>query len=414
MLKELCSVCNYSDDGFIGIQFQDGVPHVSFPRGYSLSENDDNIRKDILSLIAVLQRFSKHREGKNISGVGETRISFPILAYQYLIQDFITHGYYSEREVKHTLSDHGKINWKRTIQQVRPQIDNDNVVYLDFVTKRSINSTNIITRIHEYCVYESFSKLGWLFLSTGYLPQKPRIKFNRRMFLSTLNDALKNTYNSEKKRLFSCMIDVVNNIEENSLCSNFQFGVSRFEYVWENIIDYVFGENNKEVFFPHAKWHIIQGSRVESSALEPDTIMMLNGKIFILDAKYYKFGVTGNALHLPATASIQKQITYGDYIAKCQFADRNNIYNAFVMPFEADFGEEPLKFVSVGTADWIDYSDATENYKYVLGILLDTKYLISTYTRHSGREILRASQLIIESLQMFRTGNNNTLSQGIR
>lgn len=402
MLKECCSVCNFADDSFIGVRFQDGLPQVSFPRGYKLSEDDDAVRKDILGLITVLQRFSNQREGQNRIGDGADQTSFPILSYQYVIKDFIAHGYYTEREVEYRLNDSGKINWKRTIQQVQPQVDNGNVVYLNFITKRSINKTSILTKIHEFCVYESFSKLGWLYLSTSYLPKKFSLRFNKKMFLATLNDALKNTFNSDKKLLFSSMIEIVNCVEEQADLNNYQFGISRFEYVWENLIDYVFGESNKDIYFPHAKWHIIAGCRTESSALEPDTVMKHDGKFFILDAKYYRFGITGLSSHLPATSSIQKQITYGDYIAARHFADSNDIYNAFVMPYAAREGDEPLKFVSVGTADWVEYSPETENYKYVLGILLDTKHIMQTYTRHNGREILNMSQLIMDSIQSYR------------
>ena len=402
MLKECCSVCNFADDSFIGVRFQDGLPQVSFPRGYKLSEDDDAVRKDILGLITVLQRFSNQREGQNRIGDGADQTSFPILSYQYVIKDFIAHGYYTEREVEYRLNDSGKINWKRTIQQVQPQVDNGNVVYLNFITKRSINKTSILTKIHEFCVYESFSKLGWLYLSTSYLPKKFSLRFNKKMFLATLNDALKNTFNSDKKLLFSSMIEIVNCVEEQADLNNYQFGISRFEYVWENLIDYVFGESNKDIYFPHAKWHIIAGCRTESSALEPDTVMKHDGKFFILDAKYYRFGITGLSSHLPATSSIQKQITYGDYIAARHFADSNDIYNAFVMPYAAREGDEPLKFVSVGTADWVEYSPETENYKYVLGILLDTKHIMQTYTRHNGREILNMSQLILDSIQSYR------------
>ena len=407
MLRDCCSVCNFADDGFIGILFQDGLPHVSFPRGYTLSEDDDTVRKDILGLITILQRFNNQREGQNRTSEGEDQTAFPILSYQYVIKDYIAHGYYTEHEIEHRLDDHGKINWKRTIQQIQPQVDNGNVVYLNFITKRSINKANILTRIHEYCVYESFAKLGWLYLSTAFLPKKPSIRFNRKMFITTLNDALKNTFNSEKKLLFSSMIDIVNNVDEQADVRAFQYGVSRFEYVWENLIDYVFGESNKDIYFPHAKWHIISGGRTESSALEPDTVMKLAGKFYILDAKYYKFGITGLSAHLPATTSIQKQITYGEYIATKRFADKNEIYNAFVMPYAAHEGSEPLKFVSVGTADWIEYTPETENYNYVLGILLDTRYIMRTYSRHNGREILNMSQLILDSLQSYRAENDS-------
>lgn len=222
------------------------------------------------------------------------------------------------------------------------------------------------------------------------------------MFLSTLNDALKNTFNSDKKLLFSSMIAIVNSISEQADLKEFHYGVRRFEYVWENLVDYVFGESNKDIYFPHAKWHIISGGCTESSALEPDTIMKYSGKLFVLDAKYYKFGITGLPAHLPATSSIQKQITYGEYIAANQFANEDDIYNAFIMPYAAGDGDGVLKFVSVGTADWVDYAPETENYKYVLGILLDTRYIMRTYSRHNGREIMMLSDLISDSLRKYR------------
>ena len=86
MLKECYSVCNFADDSFIGVRFQDGLPQVSFPRGYKLSEDDDAVRKDILGLITVLQRFSNQREGQNRIGDGADQTSFPILSYQYVIK----------------------------------------------------------------------------------------------------------------------------------------------------------------------------------------------------------------------------------------------------------------------------------------------------------------------------------------
>ena len=350
----------------------------------------------------MLKKFNKRNEGQYASDFGTNQNSFPILEYQYIIKDFIAHGYYTEHEVSYGLSDHGKIDWKRTVQNTQPQIDNGNVVYLRTITKRSINKVNILTRIHEYCVLESFSKLGWLYLATSALPPKPTLRFNKKMFLTILNDSLKHTFNSDKKRLFTSMIAIVKSIDDNSDIHDFQYGVSRFEYVWENLIDYVFGEGNKDEYFPHAHWHIIKGDRFESSPLEPDTIMRFGDKIFILDAKYYKFGITGLSSHLPTTSSIQKQITYGEYIATKGLVETNNIYNAFIMPYAAKKEDQPLKFVSVGTADWINYSCKTENYKYVLGILIDTRYLMSTYAHHNSKEIFKMSELILASIEKYR------------
>ena len=69
-----------------------------------------------------------------------------------------------------------KINWNRTIKQIRPQIDyNDNIIYLDFITRKTnYNEAELITLIHKYCVHESFSKIGFLFSS--FMPQKSPLK----------------------------------------------------------------------------------------------------------------------------------------------------------------------------------------------------------------------------------------------
>ena len=207
------------------------------------------------------------------------------------------------------------------------------------------------------------------------------------------------------------MINVIEHAKESiSSLANMSFGVYRFEYVWENMIDYVFGENNKEEYFPHAHWYIVNnkgGYEVESSPLEPDTIMLYNNNAYILDAKYYKFGITNFHGHLPGSSSIEKQIVYGEYVETNKGFDSNHIYNAFIMPFNAEESkcDRPYKFVSVGTADWKP-NNSEKNYNYVLGILLDTRYIIDTYARHNLTEIEELSDLINESLSSFILKDN--------
>lgn len=409
MLSEIIKVSENSDVGFVGLKFVDGLPTVIFPRGYELANDEKQIRKDIIKLIATIQKFSGHYEGESIKNkIGENDLSMPITSYQYVIYDFIAHGYYTEKEVHYVENAHGKINWKRTIQKVQPQTNNSNVVYLKFITKTNqINDNNLITKIHEYCVHESFDKIGWLFFEKDAKPKKPTIKFNKRMFLSVLKEELGNTFNDSKRQLFQAMINIVNNANETTDKKiNAVFGVNRFEYVWEHMFDHVFGEDSKDIYFPHAKWHIVteKGYNVESSALEPDTIMLNDGSCYILDAKYYKYGITRSANHLPSSSSIEKQIVYGEYIDEndmFEFDDKH-IYNAFIMPFNARQWkcEEPYKFVSVGTADWKP-AESDKNYDYVLGILMDTRYIIDTYTKHNSSEIVKLANLIDESLDNY-------------
>jgi len=202
------------------------------------------------------------------------------------------------------------------------------------------------------------------------------------------------------------MINIINDDDDDIEVKNVSIGVSKFEGVWERLVDYVFGEADKERYFPHATWHIIKNGHIEtSSALEPDTIMKYDGKIYVLDAKYYQYGVSYDAGALPQTSSIQKQITYGKHIVEnAKVLDEipaKDVLNAFIMPFNAD-SDDKYKFVSVGTADWETYAPNTPNYAYVLGLLLDTKWLISEYVRHNDKEIELLANEIEESLELFK------------
>lgn len=406
MVREYCRVSEFEGDDFVGLKYVDQRPMVVFPRGFCLSEDERQLRRDVLRLLSTIAKFSGHREGEKICNhTGDITLSFPFLSYQYVIYDFLAHGYYTENEVRYVEQPRGKINWKRTIQQEQPQIENSNVVYLNFIVKQShVNQNNLITKIHEYCVYQSFAKLGWLYTDIDALPPKPAIRFNKRLFIVMLRQALSNTFNERKRLLFQSMINIIAEVDEKtSENHNDSFGVERFDHVWEEMIDYVYGDDDRALYYPHANWHIIQGrgGTYQSSELRPDTVVKIIDKVYILDAKYYKYGITRNPMHLPATDSIQKQITYGDYVEKKELAHKNKIFNAFIMPFQS-LTDEPYQFVAVGTADWKIYGPDTANHEYVLGILVDTTHLLRTYTKRNFSEIERLTQLIEDSLEDYR------------
>ena len=134
--------------------------------------------------------------------------------------------------------------------------------------------------------------------------------------------------------------------------------------------------------------------------------MLHEDKVYILDAKYYKYGITRNPLHLPGSSSIEKQIVYGEYVQTKKHISGDQIYNAFVMPFDSGSEKNPYRFVSVGTADWKPYDDMSANYNYVLGILLDTRYLLEQHSKHNVSEIEKLSELIVSSLAEYRSENN--------
>lgn len=402
-LKQRCKISmNTKDDSFVGIRIETDDIYISFPMGYDIGQADDReLRKEILSLMNVLQRFNSNQINKN-SNISNSynKLKFPILSYQFIVLDYLSNGYYIEKEIYYSNDSKGKINWKQTIQKKKSYISNNSAIYLDFFVKKNIiNENTMLTRIHEFCVYESFKKIGWLY--TDFIPKKLSVKFNKSQFLTILNDAISATNNDNKKRVFTSMINIINAVNEGTgMTSSNSFGTCSFEYVWEKMIDYIFGISNKEIYFPKATWSLINPSRnIKSSLLRPDTIIKKDNKIYIIDAKYYKYGITRNQLHLPASSSIEKQITYGEYILSDTFRDivSDNIevvYNAFIMP--AKLNSKNYEFIGIATGDW-KKSDKT--YENVVGVLVDTKYLIDSCSRENNREIDRLSSLIEENIR---------------
>lgn len=88
---------------------------------------------------------------------------------------------------------------------------------------------------------------------------------------------------------------------------NYRYGTYRFEYVWEKMIDKVLGIENKADYFPKTTWYV-NDNRYNNASLEPDTIMLYGKDVYVLDAKYYKYGVTGKTWDLPEFTSINKQL----------------------------------------------------------------------------------------------------------
>lgn len=404
MLKEKCYInTNKDEDTFVGVQCLDGDIKINFPLGFSLdSTSDSTLRKDILLLLNVLRNFTQQQFNSVPKSNFVTKNStFPLFAYLYVLKDYVMRGYYKENIVEYHKSKTGKINWSRTIKTQRTYIQDLNVFYLDFITKKTVvNENELITLIHQYCVYKSFQMLGWLY--TNYLPVKPQLKFNQKLFINILKRKLANTFNDADKLLFKNLIVIVNNENDYSLDNlSFSFGTNRFEYIWEKMIDRVYGETNKTDYFPKTHWHIYNSENIitasENAPLEPDTIMINDNNIFVLDAKYYKYGVTRRSFDLPGTSSISKQITYGEYIFKNKRSNsKTKVYNAFIMPFNSSVqSENRIQYIGTATSEW---KNNDFDYEKVLGILVDVKYLMQITNSKNYDAINELSNLIEEKI----------------
>jgi len=401
-LRQKCHI-NRNDEGdcFVGIKFDDMVPQICFPLGYNLPEEDSALRREILILLKVLEKYTEEKPLPQDNITAKSVASLPISVCLGIIRDFAERGgYYTEREYKYKTDIHGKINWPKTIKRILPLPSGDGgLAYTKYVVRKSPPAEkNLITQIHKYCVYECFCFLGWIF--TSYIPEKPSIRFNKLLFLATLTSKLNIINNDRDKKLMRLLKMFVEKKDFDAKTSFTGYGTERFEYVWEKLIDVVFGLKNKQDYFPRTQWNLRFGKNKSNAALEPDSIMNYNGKFYILDAKYYRYGLTGYAFDLPQSSSINKQITYGEYVAKNLFSqsppDEVPVFNAFILPFDSQNNifntTSVMENIGEATAQWKENTE----YKYerIQGILLDTKYLIHSAIHYEKQAVYELANVI--------------------
>lgn len=406
ILKKYCRVANnLDDDRFVGIRGDASGISVYFPLGYQLSENDSEIRKDIIHLFGIINQFKEEKEGRITQrNSNETDdVEFPLNAYMEIIHYFLKNGYYKETDPIYRTKHKGKIHWSKTIKNQNPALVKNNnsnysLIYTDFTVRDSTpNEDKEITRINQYCVYESFKKIGWLFNS--YLPPKPIGKLNKNKSLSVLQDKLSDTNEDNKKRLFKSMIELIDSADDDSE-KRFHYGTYKFEHVLEKMIDAMFGIEHKDDYYPKARWNLKFGDDPRTYPLQPDTIMEHDDKIFVIDSKYYKYGDTKESKDLPQITSINKQITYAEYAKSLEICRDKEIYNAFLLPYNKEsnkFGTNNV-LINVGEATG-EWRDNTNNYEHIQCILIDIRYLMENYKIKSEDNIIRLAEVIEDAFE---------------
>lgn len=418
-LKDICRYDSKLDgDEFVGIKHENGKLSVQFPISYRKGVDEKELRRDILNLISVLSTFCDYED----SFIGNVSIKnpapqFPIHAYMFLISDFLSNGYYTETESIYKRSPTGKINWSRTIKQVRPQIVQDSAVYLEFITRRTNHNENeLISLIHKTLIYESFSKIGWLFSS--FVPQKGTLRFNANLFRAVVKSKIAQTFDEKRLMLLRNMLLIIDYMDSSDESKSFYYGTEHFENVWERLIDTVFGEDDKDKFYPKCHWFIegrgeanLSNDVYKKYSLRPDTIMITNRgnegqRIFVLDSKYYKYGVSHRDYDLPGTGSIVKQLAYAEHIEGKpdslppdvkEALNKDEIYNAFILPGRTE-GDHFLRYFGYSTAD---YKNETEkSYSKIYGFILDMKSIMY-------RHIPKDKELIEELANIIPHYNDN-------
>ena len=393
-IRERCHVnTNDEGDSFVGVKADTDDAVIYFPIGYQLPANDDDLRQDINNLFGVLAAFMKEDKVIEESKFAAPRtVDFPMHAYLKIIRQFLRTGrYYIETDPQYRTDTKGKASWPKTVREQRALVQKNGSLVFANMTVRFVtpNANKQITQIHRYCVYEAFEKMGWLYVP--FMPEQPGPHPSIKESIYILTKKLAATHNDQEQELFSAMREMLTYIDKSSSEKQYFFGTDFFERVWERMIDKAFGVEDKAEYFPRTRWLLDYGRDKEKTPLIPDTIMVFNGKTYVLDAKLYRYGYSGVADHLPNGPDINKQITYGEYIERTKRIPDEKLYNAFIMPFNKD--DNPFwkidnqgNLVPCITTDIGNIGEAVgdwkanmKNYERVQGIVMDTRFLMYNY-----------------------------------
>ena len=411
------------DKSFVGIKIEGKEPRIYFPMGYrSTKPAEDICKQDFYRLIAVLSDKSLQKYFSE-DDLEKSQLDFPFYAYLSVLQYYLDFGYFVESETIYKKGFSGKISWPRTVKRMKSQVVKDEeghyqVVYLNLITRKtSYREDNLITLVHKFCVKESARLIGLLYGVSENEVEDPELLFDYELFTEVIQDKIATIFNDKHLELFQAMLKMVRylgdreNRGEDGEETDFLFGVNRFSSVWEGMVDKVFGKLpqglSKGDFNPHLKWNG-ENIDVESeeekvlndpkrSTLRPDTIMVNGDNLFVLDSKYYKFGMTGEQSHLPGAGSVCKQMAYAEYVEKERGVDPKHIYNAFIMPYCADASEPQMKSDGYIYGDWKNVSDSDLPYHKIACILLDVKSVMQNYSASTGAQKVLATLIKAKS-----------------
>lgn len=417
---------------FVGLNITPDARCVTFPMGYNIAVDDSvditpSLRSEILLLVRKISDCEK-LQGERVCRINKNdlRHDFPIGSILFLIEDFLYRGsYYTEKEKIMGDGLPGKISWSGTIKRIKPIVSERGIAFLDFIVHKSrIKQDRLITELHKYCVYKSFELLGFLY--TAAMPDQGLIneadvKKNRAYYVSFLDSKISETHLEQNAELFVHMKNIIQNFDSEDTISSATYGTNSFHMVWESMVNEVYGTVSRsemeKYYYPKSKWVWSNGEKSKRNApLRPDTIMIDDStgvkRCFILDSKYYSYAAMKNdsadisednsqisvADHgsIPGTDSIQKQITYAEFIDKSKTPPRSEnsvkykfdpdkIYNAFILPGKVD-NENGIEYIGYAEADW--NTNAIEGYRKIHGFLLDTKTVMQKRASKDVRKML--------------------------
>ncbi len=371
---------------FVGIKLNNDEIEIYVPQVF---RKEENYKRDLLLFLSSISLAKTVDHEKIKKGKKENDI-WPFDSYLWMIKDYLENGYYYNREKVYSNSYSGKIEWKKTLRNL-PIYSGGNIIYDKLITSRMSASNDMIAQIYKLCLKQSINRIGWLYNYNLYVEVQQLV--STAEMISFIQKELLNTFDDIKRMRFNHMLKILKTVDgDNVISSSSTYGIENYYYVFETMVDMLFDgiKDDKKRYNPNGYWKLNNKKEKVASSLRPDTILKRNDTTYILDAKMYQYGVTHNESDLPETQSIQKQITYGDFVYN-NLRDKN-VRNAFILPYNKElkefkndedilkYNDGDLAYFGYARVDWRE-DEKFKDYDHVYAYGVDFNYLLRNYKK---------------------------------
>lgn len=389
-------------NSFVGIKIIGNHINFYYPESYHI-DKENYKRNDFIDLLNTISLAKKHSkeclDANNKHNIGDEHA---LLSYIWIIEDYLNNGLYISNEKVFKANQGGRINWKRTLRQ-QPIVSNNRIIYKDYIAEVKSQQETVLTEAYRYCLKKSVMLIGWIYGLFQDCKKELKVEKGKELlYLNAINKEQSSIFNDEKHTRLNHMEKIIIGLDEIVDDNRIVYGVDNYNYVFEKMIDCIFGNENTSDYYPSFFWKLKYSKKKQAGpTIRPDTIMKHKSgdstveSIYIIDSKYYRFGSLDwtNTKGLPEASSIIKQITYGKYVKSIN--PDKDVYNVFILPYDANGPEAvrykkdntQLEYIGAVLSDW----EGKETYGKIHTFLIDLKYVVRTWNHilHDGdRELL--------------------------
>ena len=354
---------------YVGIiTYKDKVLFI-FPKYIDKKETELDLQ-EFKPILKLLKEYSKteNLDSEELETLGldlENQYTNTIPLLAYILDNYIENDIYYNEIVTDEYNGEGEILWDKTVDNIDPFIVNNQVIYLDFITKLNVlNDSSLIANIHRFIINECIEFMHNTGLDSylGYNLDKVDCDLDNiedyEFIVNKIEMEMQLQFNDNKINTLKSMISFINNSSNKGDDCNIElFGTRSFYVVWEKLCSRVFANEfeSSENKSKYDKFYINSpiwedSGKQDMSIDESDEIITKKNRLtpdilktceynekkylLILDAKYYNIVFSNKIVkYNPGIADISKQYLYK--LALDKYIKENNIKeieNIFLFP----------------------------------------------------------------------------------